>query len=154
MNPHVPMRLSATAVLAAWLAVAAAAPAMAADGPWFLPYAQICSTANHQEARVAVDCRAAGAQQQVQAPGHVPANPGTCQTDIVFPGYNLRFRWPVAGEKAHCLCLDETGSSPRWISYLEMSAKAGPDGWLDRDAMDLGAAGKCATNGAVTGSRR
>lgn len=135
---------------------AAVAPADAADpgAPWFLPYAQICSTANHAQARVAVDCRPAGAQPQVQAPGQAPANPGTCQTDVLFPGYNLRFRWPVAGEEAHCLCLDETGASPRWVSYLEMSARPGPDGWLDRDAMDLGAAGSCRTNGAVAGSRR
>ncbi|MFC3229007.1 hypothetical protein ACFOGJ_17310 [Marinibaculum pumilum] len=133
---------------------ALAAPAAAADAPWFLPYAQICSTANHQQARVAVDCRPDGAQPQVQAPNQQPANPGTCQTDVVFPGYNLRFRWPVAGDKSHCLCLDESGKTPQWVSYLQMSARAGPDGWLDRDALDLGAAGKCFTNGAVAGSKR
>ncbi|MEQ8347284.1 MAG: hypothetical protein RIB84_09225 [Sneathiellaceae bacterium] len=138
---------------AALLCGGASAPAMAADAPWFLPYAQICSTANHQPARVAVSCRADGPQPQVEAPGPAPNDPATCQTDVVFPGYNLRFRWPVAGDKAHCLCLDETGSTPRWVSYLEMSAASGPDGFLDRDALDLGAAGKCATRGAVAGSR-
>ena len=150
------MKLHATFVSAAALlaATSSAVPAAAADPPWFLPYAQICSTANHQQARVAVSCRAAGPQQQVQAPNQRPANPGTCQTDVVFPGYNLRFRWPVAGEKAHCLCLDDSGKTPQWVSFLEMSAQAGPDGWLDCDALDLGAAGRCFTNGAVAGSKR
>lgn len=132
------------------LAHAPALPAIAADAPWFLPYAQICSTANHQPARVALSCTDRGEQPRVQAPGQAPADAGACQTDIVFPGYNLRFAWAGADKQASCLCLDESGA---WITYLKMSAQAGRDGWLDRDWYDLGAAGKCATRGAVQGSR-
>jgi len=128
-------------------------PVAAQDAPWFLPYAQVCSTANHQPAEVDLACRDRGDQPALQVPAQAPADAGACQTDLVFPAYNLRFAWPKAGAEAECLCLDETGSQPRWVTYLRMAAQAGPDGGLKRNWMDLGAAGACATNGAVAGSR-
>lgn len=141
------------AAFAGAAALAAPAAAAAAEPPWFLPYARICSTANHPPARVELACTGRGSQPQVQAPMQAPTDPGTCQTDVAFPGYNLRFSWPEAGGEASCLCLDETGPSPAWVTYLKMSAQAGPEGYLDRNWMDLGAAGRCRTNGAVAGSR-
>lgn len=144
---------AAAALGAAMLLAGFHGAALAQEAPWFLPYAQICSTANHPPSAVGLACQDRGEQPLLQVPGQVPEDAGACQTDLVFPGYNLRFSWPSAGAEAECLCLDETGAEPRWVTYLRMTARAGPEGRLDRTWLDLGAAGTCATNGAVAGSR-